>query len=321
MILSRAKNGRISGGGKPSVQSSIIDFQPAKDNFSKHDRTLFLLSEGITLKKVASILGENYYTIAKRGKRAAQKGILTQDPISFPALYSPGPQYEKWKLTSTGQIFSASEKKPEITYPHRFQVQFYIGSENYRNSLGLEALRRRYHFARFEERGNLSAIWETRILTISVKRFARGSPGDKIKEGLRIAQEYADAHNAAGARLRFRRLLGRIEWIVSDKPLSDYLVGLLGLKPGEMVQINEAQWKLDLSHPENIEINALHPFPEHKPTETVDTLQFLLDRAKLLETVRIMKEQLEQQGELNVGLVQRQHVLEARIKTLEGKHG
>lgn len=301
-------------------QHSLYDFLPAKEHLNKRERTIFLLAEGLTMRKIATILGDKYDTIKKRATKAVRLGILAKEPFRIPSLHQRGGKWEEWLITTKskrGERRSlGGSKKKDITTPHRFGVQYYLGSEGYKNSLGLPGLRRRYHLSSYDERDNLHAVWDRRVVTVWVVKFVRGTPQDKIRDGLRIAQEYADAHNAAGARLRFKRLLGRIEWIVADKPLSDYLVRILGLKRGQFLQIGQAQWGLDKSHPENLEINKLVPFADEKPTEYVNIMEFLLDREKMLTTIATMKRQLEEQGELNVLLEQKLHMLEAKI---EGK--
>jgi len=307
-------NGQNLSPSPPPIQSTIKDFQPSKDNFSLHDRAIFLLSDGIRLDRVAEILNMKYDTVQKAGKRASKVGILTQDPIAFPALYVRGPLFDAWKRTASGQAPSPTQKNPDIAEPHRFQVQYFIGSRGYRDALDLPTLRRRYHLAKFDERIQLSAIWETKILTISVKQFCPGTAKQKVENGLKTAREYTDAHNAAGARLRFRRLLGRIEWVIQDKQLGDFMIRLLGLKPGDYITINQARFVVDSSHGGRLEINAKFPYPEGKPTENVETLEFLLDRRKLLATVELMKAQLELQADHNVLLQQKVNILEAELK-------
>lgn len=316
------KRGQNLLGGKNHVpatkQLRLPDFHTAKDYLPKHKRTIFLLAEGINMKRISSILNEKYDTIKKRAARAVRDGIIEREPFRQPALHKRGENWEIWQKTTMAKrgdkVCLGGRKKPDITAPHRFGVQYYIGSESYRDSLQLQGLRRRYHLSRLDERENLSAIWDRRVLTIWVHRFVRGTPQEKIRDGLKTAKEYADAHGAAGARLRFKRLLGRIEWILADKPLSSYVVGILGLKRGDFLQIGQTQWGLDKSHPDNVELNKLAPYADHKPTEYVEILQFLLDKDKMLSTMKAMKEALEHEQERSMLLEQKINMLEAKIK-------
>ena len=298
-------------------------FQPGIDTYNKRQRALNLLSEGQLIAKVAALIGftiDNTYKLAQRARKA---GALVKEPFFSPAIYSKGPNFDEYLKKSNWTKLSPTKRtpSPNIATPHHFPVYYHI--RNSYRPLGVSIARRNWQALKIETE-SLTAIWGTKTLTIWVKMFKKGSPADKIWDGINQAAEYASLEGQKGARLAYNRLDKRIEWVLTTKPISDYLAATLGLKDGPQV-IAKARWILDITHPENVEVNKELGQPDEAATKAIKLLDYYLDEDKFLAHIKLKEEEFRASTELTRSAIidlqeglrlslQRMNIIEAELK-------
>jgi hypothetical protein len=266
-------------------------FQPSKDSFNQRQRALLLLAEGHLAARITNLVGLTQWNVYKIAKRAEKAGALVKESFFRPAIYKKGPTFDEYLRNRIGKSFSPTMRnqkkvsKSNIATPHHFPVYY-----NIRNSyrpIGKKLARRNWEAIEIET-DDITAIWQTKTLTVWVKSFNKGSPEQKIKDGLDQVSAYADMERCNGAKLTFQRLGKRIEWVIEQEKLSDYLTATLGLKESAKI-IAKALWlPKDITH-DHVEVNKENGMPDEGATEAIKTLDYLLDREKFIASYVLLQ--------------------------------
>lgn len=296
----------------------LAAFQPSKDSYNLQQRALLLLAEGHLAARISQLLGLSQWNVYKIAKRAEMAGALVKESFFRPAIYTKGPTFEQLlSKNQIGQAFSSTKRKPvqSIATPHHFAAYY-----NIRNSFKPkgEVVKRRNWDGIKEETESLTAIWGTKTLTVWVKLFKKGSPQQKIKDGLGQVAEYVAMKKEAGAKLTFNRLAKRIEWMIEQEKLSEYLTLRLGLKESAKV-IAKARWlPKDLTH-DHVEVNKELGLPDDAATKAIKVLDYILDEEKFLASYALTRTAIM---DLQEGIrlsAQRQNILEAELQSIKKK--
>jgi len=224
------------------------------------------LIEGWNQSKIAKHIPCSETLVRKYAKRFEREGKIERTNRS-PAFWRIKTQLEPH--TSLGSL---AHLKPNLL-PHRFGASFIlIGTPHTRrDSRGITTIKEREYTVRLG-RGKAS-IWLKSFTGTTVQEIINNSKGAILNLAQEIGNKYA-------VTLTFSRWYDGVEWILNDKPASKIAENKMDIRKKPKI-IAETLMKIDLSDPDNMEINPAPGFSKNKPTEVAKIFDYLLTKAPL----------------------------------------
>lgn len=255
------------------------------------DKIVELLATGSTIPQVAGAVDRSRQYVRKVAQKAVKDGLLKRSG-KYPVMYYAKKQRCKPPTMPSGQYTPPNNKK--IVLPHRFGVKFLLK----RKPKQLNGYWKRTTVNKWDlythKAGDYTIVLYPSKVIIWIFNFDGKNVDQCIKQGTQQAAEVAQQFmRESGAELCDGQLMHPVEWVIHNKELSNYVRNILKLDIAP-VDMAGSRFKLDVSHPEQVEID------KDNATDTVKTMEWLITQSpnQLTQLAKTQYDLLEQVQQL-----------------------